>query len=109
MTSLVTEAGLLTVVRAGPADYGVVIAIFCEAADWLSTRGNSQWKRWHMTPRAQRALDPDLSRSDANVCDFPRIDAGLRHPRTVSLSNGDKLFRKRRRCMPEDDAHLASR
>src|SRR6266851_2152453 len=48
MTSLDTEAGRLAIARAGAADYDRVMAILHEAADWLSARGNPQWKHWHM-------------------------------------------------------------
>lgn len=48
MTSLVTEAGLLTIERAGSADYGAVMPVLREAADWLSARGNPQWQHWYL-------------------------------------------------------------
>jgi ribosomal protein S18 acetylase RimI-like enzyme len=51
MVSLDTEAGLLTIARAKTADFDAVIAILCEAADWLLASGNPQWdsgwKHWH--------------------------------------------------------------
>jgi hypothetical protein len=43
-----TEAGLLTIARAGSADYDAVLAILREAADWLSARGNPPWNHWYM-------------------------------------------------------------
>jgi len=46
--SLDTKAGPLTIVRAESADHDAVITILREAADWLSARGNTQWKHWHM-------------------------------------------------------------
>jgi ribosomal protein S18 acetylase RimI-like enzyme len=48
MTSLVTDAGVLTITRAAFSDYGAVMAILREAADWLSARGNPQWLHWQM-------------------------------------------------------------
>ncbi len=46
-----TEAGQLTVARAGATDFDAVLAILREAADWLSDRGNPQWdagwNHWH--------------------------------------------------------------
>jgi ribosomal protein S18 acetylase RimI-like enzyme len=47
MVSLNTEAGLLTIARAGEADHDAVMAILREAADWLAARGIPQWKHWH--------------------------------------------------------------
>ena len=48
VTNLDTAAGQLVVAPAGAADYDAVMAILREAADWLSARGNPQWKHWHM-------------------------------------------------------------
>jgi ribosomal protein S18 acetylase RimI-like enzyme len=48
MLTLDTEAGLLTIARAGSADYDAVLAILREAADWLSARGNPPWNHWYM-------------------------------------------------------------
>jgi acetyltransferase (GNAT) family protein len=49
--SVHTEAGLLTIARAGTPDFDAVIAILREAADWLLASGNPQWdsgwKHWH--------------------------------------------------------------
>ena len=42
------ELGVLTVVRAGIADYDAVMSILREAADWLSARGIQQWYHWYM-------------------------------------------------------------
>jgi ribosomal protein S18 acetylase RimI-like enzyme len=44
---LKTEAGRLTITRAGAADYNAVMTILREAADWLSSRGNAQWMNWY--------------------------------------------------------------
>jgi ribosomal protein S18 acetylase RimI-like enzyme len=50
-TALESEAGLLTIARAGTPEFDAVIAILREAADWLFTSGNPQWdagwKHWH--------------------------------------------------------------
>jgi ribosomal protein S18 acetylase RimI-like enzyme len=50
MTSVDTEAGVLTISRAGLADYEAVMGILREAADWLLASGNPQWhsgwKHW---------------------------------------------------------------
>jgi len=48
VTTLVTEAGTLTVARAQVADYDVVMTILREAADWLTAHGNPQWQHWYM-------------------------------------------------------------
>ena len=48
MVSLNTEAGLLTIARAGAADYDGVMTILREAADWISARGNPPWNHWYM-------------------------------------------------------------
>jgi ribosomal protein S18 acetylase RimI-like enzyme len=48
MMSLDTDAGRLTLVRAGITDYDAVMTILREAADWLSARGIQQWYHWHM-------------------------------------------------------------
>jgi 2'-5' RNA ligase len=42
-----TEAGLLTLTRAGALDFDAVMAILREAADWLTAHGIPQWKHWH--------------------------------------------------------------
>ena len=46
--NLETEAGRLTIARAGASDYDAVMAILREAADWISERGNSPWNHWYM-------------------------------------------------------------
>lgn len=56
---LLTEAGDLTVARAGTADYKAVMTILREATDWLSARGNPQWRHWHM-PVGERILHERL-------------------------------------------------
>jgi ribosomal protein S18 acetylase RimI-like enzyme len=66
MVSLDTEAGLLTIVRAGSADYDAVIAILREAADWLSARGNQQWKHWHLEA-GERILRDRLEHQEVYV------------------------------------------
>jgi ribosomal protein S18 acetylase RimI-like enzyme len=43
-----TDAGRLTISRAGSADYDIVMPILREAADWLTGRGNPQWQHWYM-------------------------------------------------------------
>ena len=48
MITLNTEAGLLTIERAGVADYDTVMAILREAADWISTRGAPPWNHWYV-------------------------------------------------------------
>jgi len=48
MLTLDTEAGPLTISRAGLADYDAVMAILREAADWLSARGSPPWNHWYM-------------------------------------------------------------
>ena len=48
MTIIDTDAGRLTLVRAGITDYDAVMTILREAADWLSARGIHQWYHWHM-------------------------------------------------------------
>jgi hypothetical protein len=47
MTTLDTEAGPLTIIRATFADFNEALRILREAADWLSARGNPQWEHWH--------------------------------------------------------------
>jgi ribosomal protein S18 acetylase RimI-like enzyme len=77
MTSLDTEAGRLAIARARAGDYDAVMAILREAADWLSTRGNPQWKQWH-TEVGERMLRDRLKhhevylarRDDAHVGTF---------------------------------------
>jgi hypothetical protein len=72
--SLDTEAGLLTISRAGLADYDAVIAIMREAADWLSARGNPQWKHWHMEV-GERLLEWAVDTIAARGRLFARLDA----------------------------------
>ncbi|MGA9723333.1 MAG: GNAT family N-acetyltransferase [Candidatus Binatus sp.] len=57
MTNLDTAAGQLVVARASAVDYDTVMAILREAADWLSARGNPQWKHWHMEAGEQMLRD----------------------------------------------------
>ena len=42
------EPGEFTAVRAASGDYGAVMTILREAADWLSARGIQQWYHWYM-------------------------------------------------------------
>ncbi|HJU11196.1 MAG TPA: GNAT family N-acetyltransferase [Candidatus Binataceae bacterium] len=48
LMSIETEAGRLSIARAGSDDYDIVMAILREAADWLIQRGNPQWQHWYM-------------------------------------------------------------
>lgn len=63
MTTLVTEAGTLTVARAQVADYDAVMTILREATDWLAARGNPQWHHWH-TEIAERMLRVRIERHE---------------------------------------------
>src|SRR5258705_13992510 len=60
---LYTEACRLTITRATPADYHAVMPILREAADWLSARGNPQWKHWHMDA-GERILSERIERHE---------------------------------------------
>src|SRR6266481_1290191 len=60
---LYTEAWRLTITRATSADYHAVMPILREAADWLSARGNPQWKHWHMDA-GERILSERIERHE---------------------------------------------
>jgi hypothetical protein len=73
--SLDTEAGPLTIVRVGSADYDAVIAILSEAADWLSARGNLQWKHWH-TEVGERMVRDRLEHHEVYLFQRDNIPVG---------------------------------